>query len=266
MLSYHRAGAGPPLVLIHGIGSRWQVWRPLLPVLHKHFDVIAIDLPGFGASPVESIAADVPAFATRVVEFVAELGLTSAHVAGSSLGGGVALEIGRRGFARSVTAFAPVGFWSAIERRWCQATVSGSRRLVGALGPTLPRLAARRFTRTALFGLYFGHPGQLDVDACLADAAALRTAPGFAAACSAFAGWRFDPATPGALAGTPVTVAWGSRDLILPRWRQAARAQVALPQAQHVRLLQCGHLPFSDDPDMCVQLITATAARSHRDR
>src|SRR5690242_15343020 len=115
MLSYHRAGAGPPLVLIHGIGSRWQVWRPVLPMLQKHFDVIAIDLPGFGASPVESIAADVPAFTTSVVEFVADLGLTSVHVAGSSLGGGVALEIGRRGLARSVTAFAPVGFWSGIE-------------------------------------------------------------------------------------------------------------------------------------------------------
>ena len=51
-LNYHRAGSGPPLVLIHGIGSRWQVWDPVLTRLQAERDVIALDLPGFGASPM----------------------------------------------------------------------------------------------------------------------------------------------------------------------------------------------------------------------
>jgi pimeloyl-ACP methyl ester carboxylesterase len=39
-LNYHRAGSGPPLVLIHGIGSRWQVWDPVLPALTAERDVL----------------------------------------------------------------------------------------------------------------------------------------------------------------------------------------------------------------------------------
>ena len=51
-LNHHRAGEGPALVLIHGIGSRWQVWDPVLRQLASERDVIALDLPGFGASPM----------------------------------------------------------------------------------------------------------------------------------------------------------------------------------------------------------------------
>ena len=49
---YHRSGTGPPLVLIHGIGSHWQMWQPVLSRLEPERDVIAFDLPGFGASPM----------------------------------------------------------------------------------------------------------------------------------------------------------------------------------------------------------------------
>ena len=51
-LNYHRAGSGEPLVLIHGIGSRWQVWEPVLDRLAAERDVVALDLPGFAASPM----------------------------------------------------------------------------------------------------------------------------------------------------------------------------------------------------------------------
>jgi pimeloyl-ACP methyl ester carboxylesterase len=50
-LNYHRQGTGEPLLLAHGIGSRWQVWLPVLERLAAERDVIAVDLPGYGASP-----------------------------------------------------------------------------------------------------------------------------------------------------------------------------------------------------------------------
>jgi pimeloyl-ACP methyl ester carboxylesterase len=49
-LAYTRAGAGAPLVLLHGIGSSRHAWDPVLPALTGRFDVIAVDLPGFGGS------------------------------------------------------------------------------------------------------------------------------------------------------------------------------------------------------------------------
>ena len=51
-LNHYRAGAGEPLVLLHGIGSHWQMWEPVLPMLSARHDVIAVDLPGFGDSPM----------------------------------------------------------------------------------------------------------------------------------------------------------------------------------------------------------------------
>ncbi|MFD1048194.1 alpha/beta fold hydrolase, partial [Kibdelosporangium lantanae] len=50
-INYERRGSGTPLVLLHGIGHRWQAWEPVLDRLALHHDVIAVDLPGFGLSP-----------------------------------------------------------------------------------------------------------------------------------------------------------------------------------------------------------------------
>ena len=50
MLAYTRTGAGAPLILLHGIGSSRHAWDPVLPGLAERFDVIAVDLPGFGDS------------------------------------------------------------------------------------------------------------------------------------------------------------------------------------------------------------------------
>ena len=261
-LSHHREGSGEPLVLIHGLGSRWQLWQPVLPLLRASFDVVALDLPGFGASPAGG-GADVGTLAAAVLRFAAgafpaSSGAPAFHVAGSSLGGGVALELGRRGAARSVTAFAPIGFWGPASRRWCQASVTAARTFGRLARPALPTLAATRFGRAALFGMFFGHPGRLDPATAVADVDALVAAPGFRAARDAFAGHRFSSDL-GALSGVPVTVAWGTRDAILPAF-QARRAAAALPAARHVRLAGCGHLPFSDAPATCATLIRTTAA------
>ena len=55
-----------------------------------------------------------------------------------------------------------------------------------------------------------------------------------------------------------MTIAWGDRDLVLP-YRQSKRARRVLPQARHVRLPGCGHLPFADDPRTCARLLLEAA-------
>jgi pimeloyl-ACP methyl ester carboxylesterase len=241
-LSLHRGGHGEPLVLLHGIGSRWQVWAPILPLLQERFTVLAPTLAG----------GSVPDLADEVLRLAGDGG--PFHVAGSSMGGGVALELGRRGAARSVTVFSPIGFWGPVSRRWCQVSVTAARGCARAFDPALPALSRTAGGRIALFGLFFGHPARVGPQAGVADARHLATAPGFAAARAAFAHHRF--ADPGALHGIPVTVGWGTRDLILPA-RQARRAERLLPSARHVRLPGCGHLPFADDPRACAELFPA---------
>ena len=105
-LHHHREGEGQPLALLHGIGSRWQMWRPVLPALAAEHDVVALDLPGFGASPMPPAGtpAGVDSLCALVADFLDELGLDRPHLAGNSLGGLIALELARRGRARSVCA------------------------------------------------------------------------------------------------------------------------------------------------------------------
>src|SRR5689334_17801657 len=100
-LTRHRGGSGPPLVLIHGLGLTWRSWLPVLGALEAHHDVVALDLPGFGASP--PLPADVSptprALADRVVAELDRLGLDTPALAGNSLGGWVALQLAARGRA-----------------------------------------------------------------------------------------------------------------------------------------------------------------------
>jgi len=94
-LAYTRSGAGAPLVLLHGIGSSRHAWDPVIPTLAGHFDVLAIDLPGFGDSGLLPPGAGPgpAALAAAVAGLLGDLGITAPHVAGNSLGGWVALEL-----------------------------------------------------------------------------------------------------------------------------------------------------------------------------
>lgn len=95
-MAYHRAGAGPALVFLHGGWSDGRAWGPQLAGLSDGFDVIAWDAPGCGGSddpPREMTMAD---YADAVAVLVAELGVEAAHLCGISWGGGLALAVWQR--------------------------------------------------------------------------------------------------------------------------------------------------------------------------
>ena len=93
-LFVHRAGSGEPLVLLHGIGESHVGWRPVLDRLAAEFDVIAIDLPGFGRSPAlpGSVAPTAGNLAGAVNDALDRLGVDTYHVAGYSLGARIAIR------------------------------------------------------------------------------------------------------------------------------------------------------------------------------
>src|SRR5215208_4860931 len=90
MLHHVREGAGPPLVLLAGIGSSGAAWRPVVPRLAAEREVWRVDLPGFGRSEVLPARdpCGIDALADAADRFFAEAGLERPHVAGSSLGRG----------------------------------------------------------------------------------------------------------------------------------------------------------------------------------
>jgi pimeloyl-ACP methyl ester carboxylesterase len=255
-INYERRGTGTPLVLLHGIGHRWQAWSPVLDRLALHHDVIAVDLPGFGLSPSLPEPYSVAAAVAATVEMFGEMGLDRPHLAGNSLGAMLSLELASAGHARSVTALAPAGFWgSARGRGWALRTLAMIRAAGKMSDRTRTAVMNRRSLRMASGSLLFGHPSRVPVEAMLGDLAAMAAAPGFDSVARAGRDYFFRAAPP----AVPVTVAWGTRDRIL--WpSQARRAEVLLPAARHVRLPGCGHVPMHDEPELVARTILETCA------
>ncbi|MFE2850501.1 alpha/beta fold hydrolase [Streptomyces lavendulae] len=256
-VAYERKGAGEPLLLLHGIGHHFQAWHPVSDVLAADHDVIAVDLPGFGASaPLPpGVPYDLATVAPALGALCAALDVERPHVAGNSLGGLLALEMGRGGLVRSVTALSPAGFWSQAERRYAFTALRAMR--VGARTlplPALERLSRSGPGRAALTGTIYARPAHRSPGAVVAETLALREATGFEETLAAGASVRFTDDVP----GIPVTIAWGSRDrLLLPR--QGVRAKYAVPGARLVRLPGCGHVPMNDDPALVARVILDTA-------
>lgn len=253
-LVFERRGAGEPLVLLHGIGHHWRAWEPVLDPLAAAHDVIAVDLPGFGRSPLppDGLPADMAALVAAVAAFFAELGLGRPHVAGNSLGGAIALELAAAGLVGSATALSPAGFCTPRQLRWALGVLRAHRLASRAPEPVLRMMFRSAPMRTLSFGMIVARPGRLSLGAALADAHALRDARAFDACARAGRRYAFTGAP-----AVPVTVAWGTRDRILP-YRQAALARQRLPGARHLDLPGCGHVPMSDDPDLVADVILAT--------
>ncbi|MEU9336368.1 alpha/beta fold hydrolase [Streptomyces sp. NPDC048290] len=252
-VSYVRVGAGEPLLLLHGIGHHRQAWDPVLDILATERDVIVMDLPGFGASPAlpDGLPHDLPTTNAVLGALCATLGLDRPHVAGNSLGGLLALEMGREKLVRSVTALSPAGFWSQAERRYAFTVLRTMRHTARRLPPpVVERMARTAAGRAALTSTIYAHPARRSPDAVVAETRALAEAPGFAETLRAGTDVRFtDDVT-----GVPVTVAWGSRDRLLLR-RQGVRAKRIIPHARLVRLPGCGHVPMHDDPALVARVI-----------
>jgi pimeloyl-ACP methyl ester carboxylesterase len=91
-VTYRMAGAGPLVVLIHGIAGSSMTWRAVMPALAKHHTVIAPDLLGHGESAKPRGDYSLGAYASGIRDLLAVLDLGAATVIGHSLGGGIAMQ------------------------------------------------------------------------------------------------------------------------------------------------------------------------------
>ena len=265
-LAMTRSGTGTPLVLLHGLGASRRSWDPVLPALATRFHVIAVDLPGFGDSAPLPGPGEVPpaVLAQHVADLLDELGVSTPHVVGNSLGGWVALELASRRPVASLTLLSPAGLWPRNTPLYDRISLRASRWLARHATGLLCRLVASRLGRTLVLGQTHGHPMRLSAEYARAAVTELGRCPGFEAALAGTLKRHFVATAPIGTApiSAPVTVAFGSRDLLLrPGSRQLGQLP---PQTRSAELPGCGHLPMADDPAAVAALIVRTATQAER--
>ena len=245
MWHYADAGSGPPLILLHGIGMSHAVWNPVTPYLSATRRVIAFDIAGFGRTP--PLPAGTPPRISNLVEAlersIREIGIElPVDIAGSSLGGLIALEAARRGIARSVVAISPPCLWEkhgAIHVQYLFASLRFIARNAPALLKATMRIPLLRELALAVpISTGCRHmpvSDALRVVANLAGAAAFEET--FRQTRSSF---RATGIT------VPVTVAFGNRDWILPK-RSRCRANLST-NTRWIEKKGWGHVPMWIDP------------------
>jgi pimeloyl-ACP methyl ester carboxylesterase len=253
-LSAERRGSGPPLLLLHGIGHRWQGWLPVLDGLSRQYDVVALDLPGFGDSPGLSGAITFDGLVDAVEKAMDELGWAKAHIAGNSLGGWISLELARRGRALSVTGIAPAGLWrrGSLQRhiKVLFAVWVNGGKVINKV-PAVFNVALVR--ALALFPL-FGKPWKIPAQEAKGDLRVF-VRPVLGQTMDALEGLAFEG---GIAPGIPVTIAWAQFDpLFQKRW---GRMENLPPDTRVITLRGCGHVPMWDDPAAVTRAIVLTAS------
>jgi pimeloyl-ACP methyl ester carboxylesterase len=252
----HRGGSGSPLVLLHGFTDTWRTWELVLPWLEERHDVLAPTLPGHaGGEPLPDRLTD-DVLVDAVERAMDDAGMASAHIAGNSLGGHVALRLAACGRARSVVALAPAGGWARGDTAYREtlAHFTSMREALRAVAPYADALVAgpegrRRATR--MITERFEHiPAELPAH-LIRGVAACDGAEALIAH-ARHAGWPLETSR----IDCPVRVIWGTKDRLLP-WPAAAAGflHVSLPHADWVELEGVGHCPQLDVPLETAQLI-----------
>lgn len=256
-------GHGEPVLLVHGVGLCWQTWEPLFAAL-EDFEIHAIDLPGFGSSPPLPGPVTLGALLGALEDYLDLRGLERAHLVGNSLGGLLVAGLAARQRALSVTAISPGG----LAEGWDRLTSRGSILLSHALArmgrealPTVVdsgigrHLAMRAGTAARPSAMTRDHAMTIVGNFAGSDAVR-RTLDAMDGPGGKFLPYLDD-------ISVPLTVAWGSGDLLL-RPRQGARVKRAYPWVRLVLLDGAGHVPMTDAPDDVAWVIRSTIASADR--
>lgn len=248
-----RRGAGKPLLLIHGLGSTRAAWSLIMLALAERREVIAIDLPGHGASPAEQDSDTFAGLVRSVGAWIEANNLDGVDMAGSSMGARLVLEFARQGRSGAVVALNPGGFWESWERGYLHSTLGTSVAALRLIEPALPAIAHSAAARALVLAQLSARPWALNGNLVEQELRSFASTSTFAALLRdlAYGPLQEGPAAPGS---GPVTIVWGRHDRVcLPI--QAERAMAAFPAASLVWFDDSGHFPLWDEPDRTVDVI-----------
>ena len=259
-------GKGPDVLLLHGLGGAKSSFFDAAAALSRNYRVHALDLPGFGASSKPATAPYTARyFADTVRATMDALGIGCAHVAGNSMGGRVAIELGLR-YPERVGGLVLLCPAVAFVKRTYHPLVRIMRPEFGLL--------PHRFARDRVaehFWSLFAEPDAIDpavADVVVDEFQRIYSSPGGRIAFLAAARNIYLDAPFGANGfygrlsqlEAPALFVWGSHDTVIP---PAFGRHVAqwLPTAEQIVLDGCGHVPQVERPEQCIGLMQRFFAR-----
>ena len=248
-----RAGAGEPVILLHGLGASSYSWRFAFAELSRHYEVFAPDLPGFGRTDKpHDFDYSIAGLQGWVVAFMDQLGLPKARFAGNSMGGVIALWMAMEAGHR-VERMALLGTPAYPENRpkilWPLGWPVIGRMYEWALGET----TLRYIVRTT-----FVDQSKVTEELISEYLEPLKTAAGRRAVAE-FVRRAIPPDFKARIASYPTLnqralVLTGDADRMVDR-RGGERLSRDLPRARFVYLDRCGHAPQEDAPDRVIPLL-----------
>jgi poly(3-hydroxyoctanoate) depolymerase len=246
-----RAGEGPPLLLINGIGASADMWAPLVAVLTGR-EIVAIDLPGSGATPVGPRPMRIRGLARLVAGALDALGHETVDVLGYSFGGIVAQELAWRSperVGRLVLCATSPGIWCVPPNPLSVLLMLTPAQLKVRTAPwqTIPLIAGGRTARD---------PAALDPDVRIRLLAPLSTW-GYLSQLYAVSGWTSLPWL--WRLRQPTLILHGDDDPLVPVANARWMADL-LPDARLSVVPEAGHLLLLDEPDSVVEELTAFLA------
>lgn len=267
-VAYRDEGHGPAIVMLHNGGTSSCIWRHQIDALSDRHRVVAVDLPGFGASPRPAEPARLGDLVELVAELVRSEGLAPAVFVGNCMGTNVAATLARSApeLVTAVLAVNPLteasfsagrlGLLHRMERVAAAPTHllrSLSRRV---RAPRPVGVATLRF-QLGDKGVARGVHRDPELLACQ-----LRPdqVPALVDVLDDMAAYG-ELDVQGVPAGTPVWVVWGAQNRVLSRRRAAHLGRVL--HAERVEVLEgCGHLPMLEDPGAVTSLVEDLVART----
>ncbi len=260
-------GSGPDVLLIHGLGGAKSSFFDTAATLSRDYRVHALDLPGFGSSSKPATAPYTARwFADTVCDTMDALGISRAHVAGNSMGGRVAIELGLRRPERVASLVLLCPAVAFVKRTY--------HPIVRALRPELG-LLPHHFSRdkvTEHFWSLFADPDAIDpsvADVVVDEFQRIYASPGGRIAFLSAARNIYLDAPYGrngfygrlSQLETPALFVWGSHDRVIP---PAFAQHVArwLPSAEQIVLDGCGHVPLVERGGQTTGLLERFFART----
>ena len=250
-INYVRAGQGPPLVLIHGLGGSHVNWEPVMDLLAAERDVIAVDLPGFGESdPLpEGTRHSGVEMGRALTVHLGSLGVVRPHVAGNSLGAWTALEMAADGEAASVCGISPAGLW----RRKLGPRAYNTRKMGQRGRHAIYAMLRTERGRRALMRTTVARPELLTADEAISWLSAWLDAPSYDDANEMMRGTPFERAGE---VDVPVTIVWGEEDRLVAPPREGR-----MPTGtRYFTVPGWGHTPTRDDPAGVARVLLEASA------